>query len=72
MSWLSGIAGKAEELLNKVDQSAASLNNSVVSQGSRPTTPQQHSGPEYDANGASGTAFSSPAPHIRSVISYNK
>lgn len=27
MSWLSGLAGKAEELLNKIDQNAASAFN---------------------------------------------
>ncbi|XP_067942282.1 golgin subfamily A member 5-like [Watersipora subatra] len=33
MSWLTGLAGKAEELLNKVDQTAgASLNTSTVSE----------------------------------------
>ncbi len=34
MSWLAGIAGKAEELLNKVDQAAAtSLHNESESEG---------------------------------------
>ena len=34
MSWITGLAGKAEELLNKVDQTAgASLNTSAVSEG---------------------------------------
>ncbi|KAF6023710.1 hypothetical protein EB796_017976 [Bugula neritina] len=33
MSWLTGLAGKAEELLNKVDQTAnASLNISTISE----------------------------------------
>lgn len=30
MSWLSGLAGKAEELLNKVDQSAGQSLNSTM------------------------------------------
>lgn len=33
MSWLTGLAGKAEELLNKVDQTAGqSLNTSTIAE----------------------------------------
>lgn len=40
MSWFTDLAGKAENFLNKVDQSAAdSFNVSLDQEGSRPETP---------------------------------
>ena len=65
MSWFTDLAGKAEELLNKVDQTAgASLNTSMVSSGGEDG--------EQKSGGDSHQILASSAPHTpsRSVINY--
>ena len=79
MSWLAGIAGKAEELLNKVDQAAAtSLQNSsyedgpissqIRAQSERPTlSPQSISGAQLTGITGSISASSSVPSNLNQM-----
>lgn len=62
MSWLTDIAGKAEDLLNRVDQTAATaLQNKSKSQSFSPS--EQYTPPRKDSNYdalATSSAFSTP------------
>ncbi|KAK2188634.1 hypothetical protein NP493_126g02011 [Ridgeia piscesae] len=78
MSWLSGLAGKAEELLNKVDQSAATALNSnedSESQSAVPTIVTHTDTPQFnDASKLSSTTFSqnwSPSSQVQETMSYS-
>ena len=78
MSWLSGLAGKAEELLNKVDQSAATALNSnedSESQSAVPTIVTHTDTPQFnDASKVSSTMFSqnwSPSSQVQETMSYS-
>ena len=75
MSWLAGIAGKAEELLNKVDQAAAtSLNNPAdegrIQSGNVPTsTGKPNAFPNHSKSNSSGGQLTGIAGSISSSAS---
>ena len=72
MSWLTGLAGKAEELLNKVDQQAATALHNEDSAAPAPNTGNHQSwGSHKDSSsGASGhSSYLSPAPTQQAAMS---
>ena len=78
MSWLSGLAGKAEELLNKVDQSAATAlnaNDDSESQSAVPTIVTHTDTPQFsDASKLSSTTFSqnwAPSSQVQETMAYS-
>lgn len=78
MSWLTGLAGKAEELLNKVDQSAASAlntNDDPNSQSFVPTIVTHTDASQFtDASKVSSAAFSqnwTPPSQVQTTMSYS-
>lgn len=75
MSWLTGLAGKAEELLNKVDQSAATALNADDITSSPSTLPSIVTHTETtqisDASKLSSTAFAQNWAPPQTTMSYS-
>ncbi|KAI0219039.1 Golgin subfamily A member 5 [Lamellibrachia satsuma] len=75
MSWLTGLAGKAEELLNKVDQSAATALNADDGTSSPSTLPSIVTHTETtqisDASKLSSTAFAQNWAPPQTTMSYS-
>jgi len=74
MSWLTGITGKAEEFLNKIDQSAADAlkNEQIIKSQSIPPTSPSYSSSSHGFLGSSQTvpAKLSILPHVDKSSSY--
>ena len=72
MSWLTGLAGKAEELLNKVDQQAATALHNEDSAAPAPKSGNHQSWESHkdSSSGASGhSSYLSPAPTQQAAMS---